>query len=133
MEVKVYYDTSGGAVAVESHTIPEFAGEVRNKANRESGTDVTVSETDAVESIVERLTIGEEAGIWLSRTVTHERADAAKPAPDAWRDVTRTVCVVPSSRMGDVLRVVCDGETVWPEENVEDKLDALEDAVRALS
>ena len=131
MEIKVHFE-AGDGVAVESHTIPDFAGEVTSRPDKVSGTDVTTSETDWVSSIVERLTVSEGDGVWLSRSVEHVSVPG-RPSPDGWRDVTRTVCVVPASRMGEVLRVTCDGESVWPQEDVEDKIDALEDAVRALS
>ena len=131
MEIKVHFE-AGDGVKIESHTIPEFAGEVTSRQDKQSGTDITTSESDWVSSIVERLTVSERDGVWLSRSVEHVSVPD-RPAPDDWRDVMRAACVVPASRMGDVRRVACDGETVWPEEAIEDKIDALEDAVRALS
>ncbi len=120
MEIKVYYDAGETAVKIESHSIPDYVGAVTNRQDKQNGYDVTVSETDSVTEIVERVEIGERDGVWLTRSVEHERGDEDRPAPEQWRDTTRTVCVVPGHRMREVRRIACDGEFVWPVEETED-------------
>lgn len=120
MVIKVFFDAGEGSVKIESHSMPDFAGIVTNRQDKANARDVTVSEADAVEDIVERLTIDERDGIRLSRRIVHERIDEEKLAPDHWQDVARTICVVPRERMAEVLRVACDGEVVWPDEEAED-------------
>ena len=119
MEIKVFFDAGEGAVKIESHSMPDFAGVIVNRHDKASDSDVTTAEADEVGDVVETLTIDVCDGIRLSRRIAHEIADEDKPAPDQWHDTTRTVCVVPGHRMRDVRRVVCDGEVVWPEEETE--------------
>lgn len=126
MVIKVFFDAGEGSVRIESHSMPDFAGIVTNRQDKANARDVTESEVDSIEDVVERLTISESDGVWLSRTVTHEHVDKHKPAPDQWRDVTRTICVVPRERMAEVARVACDGEVVWPEEEAGDPFSETE-------
>ena len=134
MQIRVQYRTDDGSVNLESHTMPYFVGSVVSSHDKSTDSDTTSSESDYVTEVSEHLTISERDGVWLSRTIEHERGDARKPAPYGWRDSTRTVCLVSQRKMPEVLRISCNGEVIWPEEQagIEGEIDRLEQMIEQL-
>ena len=124
-------EPTGRRRALTAGRLASFCSGAHDKS---ADTDTTSSESDHVTGVSEHLTISESDGVWLSRTVEHERGDARKPAPYGWRDTARTVCIVSQRRMPDVLKISCDGELVWPEEQagIEGEIGRLEQMVEQL-
>lgn len=131
MEVKIYYPNG-----LDSHMIPPYVGSVSTQTDEKAVTDTTLSESDNVAEIVERVRVTEN-GVFLER---YKRViapdDAYAKRGVFYTNGSKSMCIVDKKRMPSVLRVCVDGEQIWPEieeEDISEDLVKLQEVVGQLA